>query len=50
MNSLQLLYKMGVMAGTGKDDAGLPVIEPKGEMSRAMVAAMLHRFTEAIAE
>ncbi len=49
-NAIQLLNKLGIINGTGKDANGQTIIDPKGQATRAQAAAMLHRFIEAISE
>jgi hypothetical protein len=44
MDSIQTLNKLGVINGVGENANGQTIINPKGNATRAQVAAMLHRF------
>jgi hypothetical protein len=45
MDAIQILYKLGVIYGTGTDGNGLTIIDPRGNATRAHAAAILNRFT-----
>ena len=44
MDATQTFYKLGIISGVGKDDAGRTVIDPKSGATRAQAAAILHRY------
>ena len=48
MDAIQTFNKLGIINGTGINAQGKTVIDPKGNATRAQVAAILHRFMEAI--
>ena len=47
-DAVQTLHKVGVINGVGEDAAGLTIVDPRGETTRAQAAAMLHRFLKLI--
>ncbi|MCL1848549.1 MAG: S-layer homology domain-containing protein [Clostridiales bacterium] len=48
MDSVQAMYKLGVLEGAGTDANGQVIMDPVGEVSRAHAAATLHRFAQRI--
>ena len=44
MDAIQLLHKLGIINGVGKNEAGQTFIDPKGRTTRGQAAALLHRF------
>jgi uncharacterized repeat protein (TIGR02543 family) len=48
MNAVQTFNKLGIIQGIGTNTAGQTIVNPKGNATRAEVAAMLHRFMKAI--
>jgi hypothetical protein len=49
MDAIQTFNKLAIINGTGSNAAGQVIVSPKGQATRAQVAAMLHRLLEAIA-
>ena len=47
-DAIQTLNKLGVINGMGVNDAGLAIISPRSNATRAQAAALLHRFVTAI--
>jgi hypothetical protein len=50
MSSLQTLNKVGVMKGVGESAEGRTIIDPKGIVTRAQAADILHAFMEILAQ
>ena len=50
MSAIQALNKLGIINGIGTNGDGKPIIDPKGNATRAQAAALLHRFVELIAQ
>ena len=46
MGAIQTLNKLGIINGVGTNADGQVIVNPKGNATRAEVAAMLQRFLE----